>query len=171
MEQWQPPKADYIKMNCDGAICCQNRRWGMGVVARNYLGMVEVIRARFEEGRARVVDVEGCAVLLAMKLADSNSWSKAIFESDSLQVIDGLTRISLDDYSMNVWEKECLSLISSNKEWSLSHTLRNANVSAHKLARRACIEGWKWDEESAIPREVGAICRAEYLNCISLQRR
>lgn len=134
-------------------------------MVRNCSGLVETKKADFGIGLSRVVDVEGQAVLLAMKLASSKQWGKVVFESDSLQMVDGRARQSLDATFLYKWGSECLALLSKNLEWSILHAPRFLNESANIAARKASFEGWRWDNELAIPRIFGDVYKLEYRSC------
>lgn len=166
MESWQPPGEGFLKVNCDGSLCIQNGRLGFGVVVRDIHGVIIAVKADFMEGRMRVVDVEGYTILLAMRLVLSKKWRKVIFETDSLLVVEGLTRHCLDATSMNKWGAECLTLLSDNKEWLLHHTMRASNECANKAARKANYEGWRWDNDTSIPWIFGDFSRDDYQACL-----
>ena len=134
---WTPPRKDWYKVNVDGAVFEELGNCGIGVVIRNYrgllmgamskkldlpLGALEVEAKAFEEGIMLVGDLglgniclEGDAKLVTDALAGNCSPPVSIH-----MIIEGIQR-----WSLNV------------QEWQVSHVCRTGNYAAYLMARNA----------------------------------
>lgn len=158
VDEWRPPSKDVLKINCDGSYCRTLKRIGLGFVVRNDRSEVEAVRASYEEGRMRIQDIEGKALMIGMEMAVTKGWGKVIFESDSLAVVEGITKHSLDKLAWERWGNKCITLLAQFTGWSLSHILRELNDCANLIARKACFERWSWECSLAIPWIIKKVC-------------
>ena len=89
--RWQPPLADLMKINFDGAIFSSSNAAGIGVVIKNNLGQVIASCSEQLPQAFNSVDVEALAAAKAVSFAAKIGITKAVLEGDSLTIMNALS--------------------------------------------------------------------------------
>ncbi|KAL9690986.1 hypothetical protein QQ045_011403 [Rhodiola kirilowii] len=83
---------------------------GYAGLARDDKGVVLRAFAGWKCGRSNALEAEGCAILKAIKIADSLRWDKVVFELDSVSVIANILSGVSDEHSSMSWSSSCSAL-------------------------------------------------------------
>ncbi|CAM8914180.1 unnamed protein product [Rhodiola kirilowii] len=148
---WIPPDAGCIKINSDGSWDSLARRAGIGIAARDHLGIVLWTWADQEDRCFCASEVEGRALLRGMELANKLKAERAVFEVDSLEVYKAVTMGKGVEEWCSSWLPFVLNCLQVKPSWSVHFIFRNSNQLADYLASKACRLQWKWNVLEAIP--------------------
>ncbi|CAH9116647.1 unnamed protein product [Cuscuta epithymum] len=135
VEQWTAPPPGYIKCNVDAALFDNGRRSGCGVCARDCRGRYIMARTEWWNTTFSPEEAEAWALRQAMTWMITKRYIRVIFESDCKRLVDDI-RADRDihlEYGSLV--DDCRLLLKSNNEFQVVFTRRQANNSAHALAR------------------------------------
>ena len=137
LERWQPPPANLIKINFDGAVFKDDERAGIGMVVRDSHGLVLASLSQNIPLPHSVVTLETLAACRALEFSLELGFDKAILEGDSLIVMTALKdpSPSLASFGLLVQDTQCLAR--SFTCISFQHVSRIGNTVAHNLARHA----------------------------------
>ena len=135
--RWQPPPANLIKINFDGAVFKDDERAGIGVVVRDSQGLVLASLSQNIPLPHSVVTLETLATCRALEFSLELGFDKAILEGDSLIVMTALKdpSPSLASFGLLVQDTQCLAR--SFTCISFQHVGRVGNTIAHNLTRHA----------------------------------
>ena len=89
--RWQPPPADLMKINFDGAVFSSVNVSGIGVVIRNNLGQVIASCSQRLPPVYSSNEVEALATAKAVSFAAEIGITKAVLEGDSLTIMKALS--------------------------------------------------------------------------------
>ena len=148
-------------MNFDGAMFREIQRAGMGVIVRNAEGCVLASMAETFHLPFLVAVVEVIAAKKALQFAKDIGLSSIILEGDSKIVIDGLksTYSFLNEYGHLLVEAE--EVADQMDAVEFQHVPRQANKSAHNIARHArhVSEFTVWMED--VPSHLVSVIQAD----------
>ena len=135
--RWQPPLANLIKINFDGAVFKDEDRAGIGVVVRDSFGLVLASLSHNIPLPHSVVNLETLAACRALEFSLELGFDKAILEGDSLIVMFALgdPSPSLASYGLLVQDAQWLACFFTCI--SYQHVGRVGNNVAQNLARHA----------------------------------
>ncbi|KAJ1437012.1 Ribonuclease H-like superfamily [Sesbania bispinosa] len=85
--QWRSPKGDTLKINIDASWSPTNKYVAIGVVVRDSGGLLVSGLAKKIAAPSPLV-AEALALREAIQMAHNLQWSKCLFESDNIQVIN-----------------------------------------------------------------------------------
>ena len=89
--RWQPPLADLIKINFDGAVFSSDNAAGIGVVIRNSSGQVIASCSQQLSQAYSSNKIEALATAKAVSFAVKIGITKAILEGDSLTIMKAIS--------------------------------------------------------------------------------
>ncbi|XP_026451075.1 uncharacterized protein LOC113351275 [Papaver somniferum] len=135
--KWEPPPLQYIKINIDASYHSSSFLAGIGIIIRNSAGAYVMGREALRRV-SNAQQAEAWAMWEAMQLADSNGWSRVIFESDNLGICSFLQQQS----SLCHWQsmpllRKCVNICNINPGWSYSFVYRSGNKAADAIAKAA----------------------------------
>uniref|UniRef100_A0A0D9VWP3 RNase H type-1 domain-containing protein n=1 Tax=Leersia perrieri TaxID=77586 RepID=A0A0D9VWP3_9ORYZ len=84
---WQPPQVGWTKVNADGAYCSAKGEGSLGVIIRDDHGQFIAASSQFLSDVADATMAEIYANIRAAQLAAEMGITKAIFETDSMEVL------------------------------------------------------------------------------------
>ncbi|GJX63743.1 reverse transcriptase [Tanacetum coccineum] len=131
--RWTKPNGDYIKFNCDASWQKESGRAGLGFVARNACGDVLLSGARTECYASSPLEAEAKSLLWATNQAHNKGYSKIIFESDSLCLVNALQRGTTLLQIASIFA-QIVSNSSSFSSCNWSFVKREGNNVAHSIA-------------------------------------
>lgn len=138
---------------CDGSWKAPGGEVGMAAIMMDGEGFKWV-----EEGIAGN-EVEGRELCLGMDLAEQRGIFKAVFISDSLDVVN-MIMLGCDRRGrVESWVKDSKELLSKRPEWTIKHSLREGNSLADKVARYSLNNRASWMNPWAIPRALESCFR------------
>ena len=135
--RWRPPPATCVKANFDGAVFSQDGLASIGIIIRNEQGLVMADLAQQIPLLASVEMVEVLAARQAVVFAKELGFDKVIVEGDSANTITSINGGHMDYSVLGHVLMDIKCLFSSFSYISVTHTNREGNCVAHKLARRA----------------------------------
>jgi len=89
--RWQPPPADLMKINFNGAVFSSVNASGIGVVIRNNLGQVIASCSQRLPPVHSSNEVDALAAAKAVSFAAEIGITKAVLEGDSLTIMKALS--------------------------------------------------------------------------------
>ncbi|XP_075645090.1 uncharacterized protein LOC142616088 [Castanea sativa] len=136
-QRWIPPPISVFKLNVDGAVFAKMNSVGVGVIVRDWNGQFVVVICRKLHAPLGPLEVEAKAVEVGLQFAKQLGSTDFIIEGDSLTVSRALNHsssvpVSIDAVIMGIGE---VSMEFHNVVFT--HVKRNANASAHLLAKYA----------------------------------
>lgn len=75
-----------------------------------------------------------------MHWADSEHWDSCIFEIDSVDIFNFLSRASGNFLRDSSWISECGMKVAENHNWRVSLVRREANILADVMAKKAVLD-------------------------------
>jgi hypothetical protein len=133
--KWIPPPAGFLLVNVDAAIFASTRQMGVGVVTRDHNG---AFVAACGERYAEVVEpelAEALALRRAVLFASEEGFTKVIFASDCLSVIQRVQSPLFDRSMCGPVTEDIKRMARSFEDCSFHHISRVCNSVAHNLAR------------------------------------
>ena len=128
---------EMYKTNFDGAVFVESREAGIGVMIRNSNGEVVVALSEKIPYPDSVEVLEALAARRVALFAVEVGIFQSVFEGDSEMVCNALKVADGGHPSIGQFVKDFLSIVSSLRTFSFSHTRRQGNSVAHALAKRA----------------------------------
>ena len=164
--RWQPPPADLIKINFDGAVFSSTNAAGIGVVIRNNLGQVIASCSERLPQAFNSVEVEALAAAKAVSFAAELGITKAVLEGDSLTIMKALSNDNMSLATFGLILNDVKFSAENFDQLHYSHVKRECNTLAHCLARHAFdISGFLvWMED--IPPQFSVVLQADLANSI-----
>ncbi|KAL9682959.1 hypothetical protein QQ045_014771 [Rhodiola kirilowii] len=149
--KWIRPGKGVVKINVDGAWDHATKAAGLGFYCRDEHGAFCFVEADYINGVTTSFDVELRALARAMEAAEEEKFCSVIFETDCAQVMKAVMqgpRVGFHEPELIQW---CRKRLEDNMLWSVNLVLREANMHADLLAKKALQESWSWRSHSAIP--------------------
>ncbi|KAL0311521.1 UNVERIFIED_CONTAM: putative ribonuclease H protein [Sesamum angustifolium] len=132
---WQAPYGNCIKINFNGALLEGGKVLGLGVVARNSLGVcVAWCSIRLERGGPAFL-AETLAVREAIRLACRKARQNVTIEGDCASLLSKISRASQDRSVFGPLIFDIVSFAAQIETISYSFVFRSGNSVAHSLAR------------------------------------
>ncbi|KAM6577771.1 hypothetical protein CsatB_029608 [Cannabis sativa] len=157
LEHWTPPQFPTIKINVDGAIFTNERRFGIGLVARTAGGIVLQAKKMSKMGLLKPHEVEAIGIKEALSWIKANAWTNVVVESDCLRVIRDIQQSKQMASPYGHIISECLALCSVVVDVSFNFVKRSANKVAHVLARSSLSEADCTLSGDALPMVVASL--------------
>ncbi|XP_030936275.1 uncharacterized protein LOC115961430 [Quercus lobata] len=160
---WRPPPSKLFKINFDGVVFSHDKKTGIGVVIRDYKGLVIVSCSKLVHQELCSADIEAIAAGWALSFALDVGVKRAILEGDSLTVIEGLMEEERLLVPPGLLIEDANQLSQCIDELLYSHTKRDRNTLAHSLARYALgiLDFLVWMEN--VPPQFQDILQADLL--------
>ncbi|KAM6558899.1 hypothetical protein CsatA_028138 [Cannabis sativa] len=157
LEHWTPPNFPTIKVNVDGAIFTNERRFGIGLVARSSTGLAIQAKRLSKVGALKPHVVEAIGIKEALSWIKTNGWTNVVIESDCLRVIRDLQRIKNMASPYGHIISDCMTLCSDIVDVSFNFVKRSANKVAHVLARSSLSEADCTFSGDALPSSIASL--------------
>ena len=136
-QRWEPPPANFVKINFDGAVFSKDKFSGVGAVIRDENGLVLGSCSKHLPQAYSAVEVEALAAATALALAEDLGMQRVILEGDSLVIIKALREEEQFFSPVGLLLEDVRMLSLSFQQLLYSHTKREGNSVAHNLARYA----------------------------------
>ncbi|XP_021738354.1 uncharacterized protein LOC110704848 [Chenopodium quinoa] len=130
---WTPPMLGAYKINTDAA-CFSDNSVGLGAVMRDWNGDVVVATCSVKMGSFDIVVAEALAARLGLSISLEAGLMPLILEVDFLQLFQKLKKGNSEKSLLGSIVGDILHMASLCSSLSFSHTGRNGNTVAHKLA-------------------------------------
>jgi hypothetical protein len=136
---WQPPPAGVVKCNIDAGIFDTEQKVGMGACLRDEKGRFIAAMTTNTDAVMTAAEGEAWGLYQGIKWITSSGYHKVVFELDcSKMVVDDIHNNypNHSEYGSIIQDCKNIYLISNN-DFVVVFTTRQANGSAHALARAA----------------------------------
>jgi hypothetical protein len=134
-DKWQPPRADLLKVNFDGAFDAAIGRGGWGFVVRDEIGVVRGPGAGSTHQLTSAIQSEAIACGEALVAAEQWGISTLVLESDSSNLVKAMTSNEYDLAPEGVIFRDLRLFISLNfSSVEVVFAPRSCNKVAHELA-------------------------------------
>ncbi|XP_038695493.1 uncharacterized protein LOC119992773 [Tripterygium wilfordii] len=132
---WRGPSFNFIKVNWDAAVHSQSQCTGFGVILRDICGDVMACSTMVRRSLIDPTLAEAMAALYAVQLSLELGFRHIILEGDSSVIV---AAIKGEELNLTSWRSVILEirrLLLNFSGWSVSLVRREANASAHALAK------------------------------------
>ncbi|GAU14634.1 hypothetical protein TSUD_96980 [Trifolium subterraneum] len=135
--QWHNPRFGYVKCNVDASFFNIAGATGWGWCVRDHQGRFIIAGSNIMQARLNILEGEAMAIKEAMIEMTQKGFSHVIIESDSKTVIDAISssQVGISEFSLLI--SSIKSLLVSNPNFEVKFVKRQANMTAHALARAA----------------------------------
>jgi ribonuclease HI len=137
---WVKPKPRYVKLNVDASFHVDSRTGAVGAILRDSHGRFLAASTKYVPYVGSVAEAEAIAMKEGLWLANRKGCNAVLAESDSLETIEALSGPG------NWWTgsagiyADCIDLAFEIGDVSYAHCPREANKTAHELARVCFID-------------------------------
>jgi ribonuclease HI len=135
--RWSPPPPGEVLVNTDAALFDDRRSMAMGMVIRDNSGVCLASASLPLQGYTSPEMAEAMALREAVSITRDKGFSKVIFATDCLSLIQRLNSTVHDRSQVGVVVKDIESVAAGFSSASFRHVKRSLNEAAHILAR-AC---------------------------------
>jgi ribonuclease HI len=131
----------------------KNRMMGVGIIARDYQGLVVAARSLTLHGHTDSLVAEAWAALHAVVLAKESGLLDIILEGDALQVVNEINLVIHSLSKIGHFTDGIRSVLHSPRSFRVIHVKREANSAAHILVKAAVfyVRNSIWLEETPPP--------------------
>ncbi|XP_019177735.1 PREDICTED: uncharacterized protein LOC109172940 [Ipomoea nil] len=133
---WSPPPPHYLKINIDVAMDFEHCRMGYGWILRDAAGVVKGAATSTIQGIYSVREAEAIGAREALSWIKNKGWSQVVLETDA-QVVTNAVVADQNFTPFGMIIAEVRALLEHLPLVRFVFTKRNANVSAHLLAKYA----------------------------------
>ncbi|CAI9783849.1 unnamed protein product [Fraxinus pennsylvanica] len=140
---WNAPPERVLKLNVDGALFEDQRRYGIGMIIQDAIGQVIFSASKPEKGNMDPMEAEFLAILRGLQICLSLSIPNLQVESDSPLVVQELTETPAE--SLFLWGnliQDIRILMNRFPNINVRHKSRLSNSAAHYLIRNS----WHLDD-------------------------
>ncbi|XP_042939571.1 uncharacterized protein LOC122274613 [Carya illinoinensis] len=156
---WSAPPDQFYKANWDASVDRVKSRIGIGVIIRDWNGVVVATLRHQRESFPDPVVAEALGALKAVSLCQQFLLDRVILEGDAKVVVDDINCDTVKWNSGGMIIQDIKHKLSSMGEWSVQFIPRNINTIAHILAKDAL----KLSEESIVMGGIPSCIQASML--------
>ncbi|KAM6591439.1 hypothetical protein CsatA_014044 [Cannabis sativa] len=161
LEHWVKPVMGKIKVNVDGAIFANDRKFGAAGVARDHDGRFIEAFTVLLEGCVDPVIAEVVGVKEALSWIKRHQWGRVDVETDSLVVVQAVRGSVFIPSPFGQHVSACRTLLASLPLVTINFVKRSVNKAAHCLARSSCLYSDRIFSESTAPADLLSIVMVE----------
>jgi ribonuclease HI len=134
-QKWVPPPMGSVLVNVDAAVFASSRRMGAGIVVRDHAGLFITACGDSQQEVTSPEMAEALALRRAVSFAVNEGFTKVIFASDCLSVINRIAEPLVDRSFCGPVIEDVKLAAASFESCSFTHVSRSLNMAAHCLAR------------------------------------
>jgi ribonuclease HI len=134
---WQPPPAGVVKCNIDAGIFDTEQRVGMGACLRDEKGHFIATMTTNTDAGMTAAEGEAWGLYQGIKWITSSGYHKVVFELDCKMVVDDIHNNYPNHSEYGSIIQDCKNILDLYNDFVVVFTRRQANGSAHALARAA----------------------------------
>uniref|UniRef100_A0A803P703 Uncharacterized protein n=1 Tax=Cannabis sativa TaxID=3483 RepID=A0A803P703_CANSA len=90
IERWTKPDSDTVKLNVDGALFEKENAYGFGIVARDLLGRLVDLKAKYHGGNYPAEVVEALGIKEALSRLKDKEWNQVDIETNSMITVQAI---------------------------------------------------------------------------------
>ncbi|XP_071685499.1 uncharacterized protein [Lolium perenne] len=135
-DRWEPPEANFIKVNVDAAFCQESRMGAWGFIARGSDGSFIAAGTGAMNHLSSALHAEALACVAAIESMSNRGSFRVIFESDSLSLVNAVKSGDADLSDSGVLYREARSLcVLAFDAFEFRFCRRSCNKAAHAIAQ------------------------------------
>lgn len=135
--------------------------YGFGIVARDSLGHIVDLRARYQGGTYPAEVVEALGIKEALSWLKDKGWNKVDIETDSMVTVKAIFSNQIMSSTFGLVIRDCKSSLSVLNNVSIRFVRRSVNRVAHFVARRSRFFTDRSIHRTDFPDELQALLYAE----------
>jgi ribonuclease HI len=133
--KWTPPPTGEVMVNVDAALFPVQRRMAVGAVFRDHTGLCVLAVSEPLRGFTSPELAEALALLRAVTVAKEQRYTKVIFASDCLSLIQRIHSCKPDRSMVGAVVSDIKLLVAGFDSATFRHVYRSLNEAGHILAR------------------------------------
>lgn len=134
--RWKAPAYDTYKVNWDVSVKADSRRFGVGLIVRDFMGQVCAACCSVQEGCPEPTVAEAMGALTAVEFCRDLGFQKIVLEGDSKSVVQAVNGGTPWCKFGQIME-DIHAILPGFRSWKAEHVRREANAAAHGLAKAA----------------------------------
>ena len=134
---WLPPPSTYLKCNIDAAVFTLENKVSMGACLRDELGGFIAAFSCHDNGMYTAAEAEAWGLCKGIEWIAQLGYNKVIFEMDCKMVVDDVHKYKPNRSEYGSIIRNCRTLLSNYSDFVVGFARRQANGSAHALAKAA----------------------------------
>ncbi|KAK2448162.1 hypothetical protein QL285_007458 [Trifolium repens] len=134
---WLPPPSTYLKCNIDAAVFTLENKVSMGACLRNESGGFIAAFSCHDNGMYTAAEAEAWGLCKGIEWIAQFGHNKVIFEMDCKMVVDDVHKYRPNRSEYGSLIRHCRTLLSNYSDFVVGFARRQANGSAHALAKAA----------------------------------
>jgi ribonuclease HI/exonuclease III len=136
-DRWQPPLVGRYKVNWDVAVDNALQRIGVGVLVRDYQGLVHAALCKTIHSCYVPVVAEAIGALIAAEFSRDLGIQDIVLEGDALLVVKAIKDSGPQWNLYGHIVEDIRAVLNNLRSWFAGHAKREANFAAHFLAKEA----------------------------------
>jgi ribonuclease HI len=147
--KWTRPEPRHLKLNVDASFYADSCSGATGAVLRDYQGQFVAASTRFLPNIASIAMAEAVAMKEGLALASRLGCNAIIAESDSTDTIEACTELNTWWNGSAAIFADIVDLASTIDSVEYRYVPREANMTAHEIARQGFIDkiNCNWDDD------------------------
>ncbi|XP_060968285.1 uncharacterized protein LOC133035872 [Cannabis sativa] len=137
IECWTKPDSDTVKLNVDGALFEKENAYGFGIVARDSLGRLVDLKAKYHGGNYPAKVVEALGIKEALSWLKDKELNQVEIETNSMVTVQAIFSNQHMTFAFGLIVNDCKSLLSFLNNVNVRFIRRSANRVTHFVARRS----------------------------------
>ncbi|XP_071917188.1 uncharacterized protein [Coffea arabica] len=134
-QQWEPPKEGTMMMNIDAAISAKMVRSGLGIIARNWRGVIVKVKGITDRRKGDAATEETLAIRSALEMAQGAGWTNIEVQSDCKYVVSLINTDNVQEGRLQTLLEDIDVLKKRFESCNFSFVPRTANSCSHELAQ------------------------------------
>ncbi|XP_027182178.1 uncharacterized protein LOC113780591 [Coffea eugenioides] len=160
-QQWEPPKEGTMMMNIDAAISAKMVRSGLGIIARNWCGVIVKVKGITDRRKGDAATEETLAIRSALEMAQGAGWTNIEVQSDCKYVVSLINTDNVQEGRLQTLLEDIDVLKKRFESCNFSFVPRTANSCSHELAQFVVKATRNFEWESSFPAWLSALARKD----------
>ena len=134
-QRWEPPKEGTMMINTDAAISAKMVRSGLGIIARNWRGVIVKAKGITDRRKGDAATEETLAIRSALEMAQGAGWTNIEVQSDCKYVVSLINTDNVQEGRLQTLLEDIDVLKKRFESCNFSFVPRTANSCSHELAQ------------------------------------
>nr|XP_027086474.1 uncharacterized protein LOC113708209 [Coffea arabica] len=161
-QKWEPPKEGVIRINTDAALSAKMVRTGLGIIARNWRGVIVKAKGITARRRGEATTEEALAIRCALEMAKSARWTTIEVQFDCKYVVSLINSGNVQECKMIQTILEAIEDLKKSFTCCLFLFVpRTANSCSHAMAQFVVKSDRIIEWEGSIPYWLSELARKD----------
>ncbi|XP_071912212.1 uncharacterized protein [Coffea arabica] len=145
---WEPPKEGTMMINTDAAISAKMVRSGLGIIARNWQGVIVKAKGITDRRKGDAAREETLAIRNALEMAQGAGWTNIEVQSDCKYIVSLINTDNVQEGRLQTLLEDIDVLKKRFESCNFSFVPRTANSCSHELAQFAvkATRNFEWED-------------------------